>query len=71
MDKGFAKYTVRGNVFYGKVDYLIIYLVLTCNDETSVDAAESLMHIKGQQSPVKLSLKARGVGGITCTIKLR
>ena len=42
---------------------------VTCNDETSIDAAERVMHRKVMQSTVTFYLKVIGVKVITFTLK--
>ena len=50
-----------------KVDDLVTYPIVTCDDETSVAAAERVMHRKGLQATVKFILNVRWVNGITST----
>ena len=44
---------------------IVVYLVVTCNDETSVAADEYMTHIKGLQETVTFISKFRGVHIIT------
>ena len=46
VDEGLAAYTVRVERLYGKVNYLVTYLVVARDNETSVAAANRVMHIK-------------------------
>ena len=69
MDEGLSEYTVREEGLYGKLNDLATYLVVTCNDETSVAAAERVMHRKGLQANVTFSLKFRAFNVIMCTLK--
>ena len=61
---------VRGEVSSVEVDDIITYLVVVCNDKTSVVASDIVMHRKGLQSTVTFSLKVRGVNIITRTFKI-
>ena len=67
MDEGFAAYKVRGKVISDEMDNLVTYFISSCNDETSVAAAERVVHIKGLKATVKFSFEVRGVNIITCT----
>ena len=55
----------------GKVDDLVMYIIMMCNDETAIATAERVTLIKGLQSTITFSLKVRGVNVIACTLKLR
>ena len=57
---------MRGEGLSGEVDDLVTYIVVTCDDKTSVAADELATHIKGLQAPVKVYLKVRGVNVIMC-----
>ena len=59
-----------GEGFYGKVNDLFTYLIVTCDDETSVAAAERVTHRKCLQTTVAFSLEVRGANVITCTFKI-
>ena len=50
-----------------KGDDLVTYPIVTCDEETSVAAAERVMHRKGLQATVKFILNIRWVNGITST----
>ena len=60
-------YTVRVEGLSRDVDYLILYLILTCNDENSVAAADCVTHRKFLQATIAFILKVRGVNIITST----
>ena len=64
--EGFTAYTLRGEGFYGEVDDLVTYIIVTCNGDTSVSAADHVTHRKGLQETVIFYLKVRGVNVITC-----
>ena len=49
------------------MDDIITYLVLTCNDETSISAAKRVTQRKGLQAIVTFILKFRRVNVITST----
>ena len=57
---GFFTCAVRVEVFSGKVNDIITYLILECNEKTSVAAAEHNMHIKFPQATVTFILKVSG-----------
>ena len=63
--EGLAAYEVREEGLSGEVYDLVTYIVVTCNDETSLAAAESVMHRKFLQATVTFVLKVRGVKIIT------
>ena len=71
MDDEFAVYKLRVEGLSVDVDNLVMYLIVTCNNETSVDTAEHVMHRKGLQSNVTFLLKVRDVNVITSTLKSR
>ena len=52
---------------YSEVDDLVPYPIVMCDEETSVAAAERVMHKKGLQATVKFILNVRWVNGITST----
>ena len=56
-----------GEGFHGKVDDLVAYLVLMCDDKTSIAADEHVTHRKGLQETVAFYWKVRGVNLIMCT----
>ena len=64
-------YSNKGEVLYGKIDYLVTYLILTCNDNISVYADEHVIHRKGPQEIIAFILKVRGVNVITIIINNR
>ena len=49
------------------MDDLVTYPIVTCDEETSVAAAERVMHRKGLQETVKYILNIRWVNGIAST----
>ena len=49
------------------MDYLVRYIVVTCDDETSVAASERVIYRKSLQATIAFSLKVRWVNVITCT----
>ena len=49
----------------GEFDDIVTYLIVKCNDETSVAAAERVTHKKGMQATVTFILKVRGVNFIS------
>ena len=50
-----------------KVDDLVMYPIVTWDDETYGAAAERVMYRKGLQATVKFILNVRWVNGITST----
>ena len=60
-------YTARGRGLSGKVDDIVTFIAVKCNDNTSVAAAEGVTQIKGLQTTATFYLKVRGVNFITCT----
>ena len=50
-----------------EVDDIITYLIVKCNDETYVTAAERMTHQKGLQETITFSFEGRGVNVITST----
>ena len=50
-----------------KVDDLVPYIIVACNDETSVAVSERVTHRKGLNTAVAFLLKFRGVNFITST----
>ena len=60
-------YAVRGEVLSSKVDDIVTYPIVKCDEETSVAAAERVMHRKGLKATVKFILNIRWVNGITST----
>ena len=63
-------YAVRLEGLSSQVYDLAIYLVVTCNGETYVAAAEPVTHRNFLQSTVAFILEVRGVKVITCTFKI-
>ena len=61
VDQRFSAYTVRVKRFSGKVDDLIAYPILTCDDETFVAAAECVVYRKRSAKNVTFILKIRGL----------
>ena len=60
MDYIFATYKVRGEGLYCKVDDLVTYLIVTCNDDTPVSVYERVTHQKGLHATVAFLLGVRG-----------
>ena len=58
---------VRLEGFSGEVDDLVTYLIVTCNCETSVAAAERMIHQKGQYATVISILEVWVFNVITST----
>ena len=58
-------------VLYGEVYDLVMYISVTCDDDTYVAAAERVTHIKVMDSTVTFILKLGGVNVITSTLKWR
>ena len=54
-----------------RVDDLVTYSVVTCDDETSVSAYERVIYIKGLQATIAYYVKVRWVNVITCTYYLQ
>ena len=54
-------YAVRTEFLYGEVDDLVTYLIVMCNGETPVPAAESVSHRKGLQATMTFILKVKKV----------
>ena len=50
MDEGLAAYAVRGKGSPSKVEELITYFVVTCNDEASGDAAKYVTYREVQRA---------------------
>ena len=50
-----------------KVDNLVMYLIVTCDDETTVRAAQRVAHQKGLHTTVKMILGAIGVNVVMST----
>ena len=70
VDEVFSVYKVRVEGLSVEVDYLITCPIVTHYEETSVAAAEHVMHRKGLQATVAFSLEFRGVNIITCILKI-
>ena len=51
----------------GELDYLVTYIIVTCNDDTSVATAELVTHRKGLQDKITFILKVGEVNVITST----
>ena len=49
VDEGFGAYAERWEVLSDEVDDLVTYLIVTCNDKTSVASDERMTHRKGLQ----------------------
>ena len=60
-------YAVRGEGLSGKMDDLVTYIIVTCDDDTYVDAAKRLTHRKGPQATIKFLLKVRRFNVIPST----
>ena len=58
---------MRGESLPEEVDDLVMYLVLECNDETSVAADDRVSHRKVLQATISNTLKVSGVTVITIT----
>ena len=52
VNEGFAAYVVWVSGLSGKVDDLVVYLVVTCDDMTSTPADDRVTHRKVLQSIV-------------------
>ena len=52
VDYGFVAYAVRGEGLSGEMDDIFTYIVVTCDDDTYVDAADCVLHNKGLQETV-------------------
>ena len=63
MDEGLAAYAVRGKGSPSKVEELITYFVVTCNDEASVAEDKSGTYFEGLITAISFLLKVRG--GVT------
>ena len=62
---------MRLEVLSGMVDYLVMYLIVTFDDETYIAADECMTHQKGLQETVTFILRVRGVNVIMITLKLQ
>ena len=49
------------------MDDTFTYLIVTCDDETSVAASKRVTHRKGLKATISFYFKVRGVNIITCT----
>ena len=49
------------------MDNLVMYLIVTCDDETSVSTYERVMHRRFLQATITFLLKVSGVNFITRT----
>ena len=67
VDWVFDAYTVRREGLSGELDYLVTYIIVTCNDDTSVATAELVTHRKGLQDKITFILKVGEVNVITST----
>ena len=63
-------YTVRGESFLCRVDYIVTYLVVTCDDESTIRAAQRVMHRRGFHATVAFVLDIGGVNVVTSTLKI-
>ena len=69
--KGLYVYTVKVEGLSGEVNDIITYLILKCNDNTSIASSEVLTHRKGMQATDSFLLKDRGVNVIKRKTKLK
>ena len=53
-------YIFKGEGLSGEVDNIVTYLVVTCDEKTSVAAAERVTNLKGLQATVTFSLNDGG-----------
>ena len=60
-------YSIRVEGLSGELDYLVMYHIVMCDDETSVSACESVTHRKVLQATVTFILKVGGFDVITRT----
>ena len=60
-------YAVRGEGLSGKMDDLVIYIIVVYSDKTSFAASEHIMHSKCLHVAITFPLKVGGVNGITIT----
>ena len=67
VDEGFSAYAVRGERLSVMVDDHFPYIVLLCDDETSVATSERIIHMKGLQATIVFYLKVVWVNVILCT----
>ena len=67
MDEGLSGYAVMVEGLSVNVYDFVTYIVVTCDDDTYVAAAERVMNRKCLQATIAFSLKVRGVAVITCT----
>ena len=58
-------YAGSGEGLFLEVDDLIMYLIVTCDNKTSIRAAQCMLHRKGLHSTVAFVLEVRGVNVIT------
>ena len=59
-DEGFSAYAVRGEGSSSEVEELGMHLVLTYDDEASIDAAQSVTYVEGCGAAIVIFL---GWGG--------
>ena len=67
LNDGFDAYIVRGEGLSGKLDDLVTYIFVTCDDKIFVAASECMTHRKVLRATITFSSKVRGVNVITCT----
>ena len=67
-DKVFFAYVVRGKLFSCEVEKLITYFVMTCDDETSVSASQSMTYRKLLRTTIAFLLKVGGGGRVNIVI---
>ena len=60
LDKGFSEYVLRREVLSDEVDDIVMYLVVTCAHNTSIAAADRMIHRKFLQATTAFSLKVGG-----------
>ena len=63
----FAAYKVRVEGLYEEVDDLVMYIIVTCDENASVAAADRVMHRNNLQANIKFIFKVRSVNIITRT----
>ena len=69
VDYEFAAYSVRVEYLYCEVDDLVMYLIVMCNEKTSVGAAQRVTHQKYLHATVAFVLGVRWVNVVTSTYK--
>ena len=49
VDQGYAAYAVRREGLSGEVDDIVTYIIVTCNENTSVASTEHAIYRRGLQ----------------------